>query len=97
MSESAKRHWAQEGEKEKARCRAIAIGSRPPVLFGTRNNHAKLDDTKVAEIRKRHAAGESQVSLAREYAISTSSMCALVRGDTWRAAEGPLRTSMACW
>jgi len=44
---------------------------------------AKLDWTKVDEIRRRHAEGESASHLAREYGVHNSVVCRIVNGKAW--------------
>jgi NUMOD4 motif/HNH endonuclease len=51
---------------------------------------AKLTDAIVAECRIRHAAGESQGSLAREFGVTQNAMWMAIRGKTWRHVPGGL-------
>lgn len=45
---------------------------------------AKLTDAIVAECRRRHAAGETQSALAREFGVTFQAMHLAVRGKNWR-------------
>ena len=49
-----------------------------------------LDAARVAEIRRRRAAGESGRALAAEYGLSETTVYLLCSGRTWRHAGGPL-------
>lgn len=51
---------------------------------GERSGRAKLNRSKVGEIRRRHAAGESGRSLGREFGITHSTIQAIVSGRYWR-------------
>jgi len=50
---------------------------------GNKNGRAKLDDKKVADIRRRHAQGETQRGLARVYGVSAMSIWAIVHNHYW--------------
>jgi hypothetical protein len=52
--------------------------------FGKRNANAILDVHQVSNIRRRHSAGESTASLAREFEVSESSVRSAWNGRTWR-------------
>ena len=45
---------------------------------------AKLTWAAVEEIRRRHAAGEGQSALSREFGVSSSIVCRVVNGKAWR-------------
>jgi hypothetical protein len=49
-----------------------------------RNGKAKLDPSRVAELRRRHTAGESASALSRVFGVSVSAACRIVRMETWR-------------
>ena len=51
---------------------------------GVRVKQSKLTPEKVREIRRRHAAGEPQNSLAREFGVSAASLNDVVHHKTWR-------------
>lgn len=53
---------------------------------GSRHPNAKLDERKVREIRRRHAAGERQVNLAREFGVCYDSIWLIVHNRTWKHA-----------
>ncbi len=69
-----------------------SIGNRNPtrlypgrVIRGSRQHMARLDETKVAEIRARFKAGGiTEVALAREYGVSFQTVSLVVLGKTWR-------------
>lgn len=44
---------------------------------------ARLTEAQVAEIRRRHADGEQQQILAREFAVSKTQLSRIVRGTRW--------------
>ena len=59
---------------------------------GTRNGHAKLTETEVAEIRERRAAGgTTYTKLSNEFGIAISTVYKIVTGDTWADAPGPIK------
>ncbi len=47
---------------------------------------AKLDLAKARDIRRRFAAGELGIDLAREYGVKPTTISMVVRGQTWRQA-----------
>jgi hypothetical protein len=47
---------------------------------GVANGRAKLSDAQVAEIRRRHKAGESQSALGREFRVRQGHISRLVHG-----------------
>lgn len=51
---------------------------------GERQGRHKLTWVAVAEIRRRAAAGEPKMHLAREFGVSASNLRSVIRGDTWR-------------
>jgi hypothetical protein len=51
---------------------------------GSKHGRAKLTEEQVREIIERHAAGDSQTSLAREYPDNQSMISKIVRGDFWK-------------
>jgi hypothetical protein len=50
---------------------------------GEKTNTAKLSAEQVLEIRARHAAGETQTSLGREYGVYQTVISAIVHGMIW--------------
>ena len=54
---------------------------------GARNGQAKLTWTEVKEIRQRHKSGLSQRKMSKEYSVSPSTICRLLKGKAWRNAE----------
>lgn len=45
---------------------------------------AILDESKVSEIRRRFAAGESQTELAKAFGVHISSVHLIIKNKTWR-------------
>jgi hypothetical protein len=52
--------------------------------FGSRHGCAKLDEQKVAEIKRRIQAGESQKTLAAEYGVTPGAINHIAKGRQWR-------------
>ena len=50
---------------------------------GSRAVRAKLTEAQVVEIIARHAAGETQTALAREFPVNQSMISKIVRGEYW--------------
>jgi hypothetical protein len=53
------------------------------VVWGERHGNAKLTAAAVLDCRKRFAAGEKLVNLAREYGVSNSGLSQAISGATW--------------
>lgn len=51
---------------------------------GSLNGFAKLNEMQVAEMRERHASGESIADLADVYEVTESNVACILRGKTWR-------------
>lgn len=51
----------------------------------------RLSERDVVAIRKSHAAGVSQVELARRYGVNQATISRVVTGDTWGRVKGPRR------
>lgn len=51
---------------------------------GSSHSSAKLTEAAVSEIRRRHAGGESIVSLAREFSVSWVTVSRVVKGLLWK-------------
>ena len=65
-----------------------AENSRDMILHGTsnqgeRNPSAKLTTSDVLAIRRQVADGKRQISIAREFCVSPSLVCAIMRGRAW--------------
>jgi hypothetical protein len=60
-------------------------GRRPPPV-GEANGRAKLTAADVARLRAEFAAGEPRPALIAKYRVSKSTVNAVIRGITWRAA-----------
>ena len=90
------RHWSR---RQPARFRRVfrcpperrARGSRHGSKTRPEATHrgeacgwAKLNTYAVRAIRRRRAAGETGVSLAKEFAVTPAAICAIFRGRSWR-------------
>lgn len=51
---------------------------------GSRNRNSKLTEDQVLEIRRRHAEGETQASLAIEFNYSSPRISDIIRRMSWR-------------
>ena len=51
---------------------------------GSKHGCAKLDEVRVAKIKRRIAAGEPQKELAREYGVSCGAINHIAKGRQWR-------------
>lgn len=62
----------------------VKWSTQPEQIHNSRS--AKLTMAAAAQIRTRHAAGESQGALARAYGVSRSAIRLVIIGETWRVA-----------
>lgn len=53
------------------------------VLRGEKVRQASLTADEVRIIRRRHAAGELQYRMAREYGVSKATVCRVIKGKCW--------------
>lgn len=60
------------------------MSERGRTLIGPRNPAAKLDEGKVADIKRAIRGGESQSSLARRYGVCQQAISNINRGLVWR-------------
>lgn len=51
---------------------------------GSRHGMHKLTEGEVRSIRARGAAGARQVDLAREFGVSQTQICSILRGRAWK-------------
>lgn len=51
---------------------------------GELNHKGKLTEQKVREIRNKHADGQSQYSLARDYAVNSSTIHGIIHRKYWK-------------
>lgn len=58
---------------------------------GASHPNSRFTNEQVREIRTRHAAGETQMSLCRHFNVCSITMSRLVRGERYENAGGPLR------
>jgi hypothetical protein len=56
-------------------------------VTGSAHHSAKLTAEIAAECRRRNAAGETQVVLAREFGVTQGTISLVIRGQTWRHAS----------
>jgi DNA invertase Pin-like site-specific DNA recombinase len=54
----------------------------------TSHANAKLDKEKVRAIRLRFAEGAKKLHLAKEYGVHVKTICDILDGKIWKAAEG---------
>ncbi len=52
--------------------------------YGERSPMAKLTLEQIQDIRRRHAAGETQTALAREYGVRQGHVSRIIRRASWR-------------
>ena len=62
-------------------------GSNGAPVLGSAHANAKLDEVRVAEIRRAHAAGRSQRALASDYGVSPTLVWAIVHRRVWRSVD----------
>jgi hypothetical protein len=56
----------------------------PPLLRGEKNNHAKLTEAQVSEMRRIYAEGRTtKRELAQKYEVSLSNVKYIIAGRTW--------------
>lgn len=58
-----------------------------PRRFHLRRGKAKLTEANVREIRERAAAGETDVSIARSFGVTSANVGYIRRGQNWRMPE----------
>jgi hypothetical protein len=56
----------------------------PPSRIGTGHHSNKLAPCEVLAIRARHASGEAQCALAREYGVVQNAIYKIVHGESWK-------------
>ncbi len=59
----------------------VRSGNQPK---GGRNNHAKLDDEKIKEIRMLLELSISGAEIGRQYGVSRTVICSIKNGRTWK-------------
>lgn len=52
-------------------------------LLGERHHQAKLTEAQVREIRQRRASGEQGNALAREFGVTPTAICSIIKRKTW--------------
>lgn len=71
------------------RLRAEIARGRPSSMRGEGSPHAKLDWSRVAQIRRRAAAGEPRARLAHEFGVSPAVVDRIVWNKTWKIEHAP--------
>lgn len=56
-------------------------------LLGTGHPRARFTVEQIADVRRRHAAGETQASIARGHGVSLSTIHLIVKGRNWKTTE----------
>jgi hypothetical protein len=62
----------------------ISKGKGDHAARGDRNGRARLDETRVLEIRAAWASGETVRSLAARHGVCHRTICKIVNGITWK-------------
>jgi hypothetical protein len=75
-------------EDEDVRARRAITARR-----GSHHPDAKFDEQQIVDIRTAYATGETVTRLARQNGVSTSTIGAIVRGESWTHIGGPIFTS----
>lgn len=75
------RHWFVGTQRENVA--DMQRKGRRARIIGTRNPLAKMTDSLVAEMRARHAAGESMSALARWAGVSRITASMVIRRKSW--------------
>lgn len=70
-----------EGNKSTNALDAVARGQMPR---GSKAPWSKVTEANVVEIRRRHAAGERQAALAREFGLDQTTLHSIVHRVNWR-------------
>ena len=73
----------REGTHSENETESYGRGRKQP-MSGERHGNAKLSEDDVRSIRRRHAEGETQASLARTYGIHTATLSQIVRHEAWK-------------
>jgi plasmid maintenance system antidote protein VapI len=66
---------------------AAKLSKRHSMPTGAANRNAKLDDAKVAEMRRLHAGGLGPTELGQRFGVSKCTASAICRGKTWRHVQ----------
>lgn len=80
--------WATQRENHEDSIRHGAVGITAGE-GGERNGHARLTWGAVDEIRRLHAAGETQAALAAAFGVGKSQVHNIVAGKSWREEWRP--------
>ncbi len=77
-------------QRIKSKCRVTGCINPAHKVGGARADVAKLDGEKVQRIR---ASDKPSVNLAKEYGVSTQTICDIWRGKTWTNVPGRRETA----
>lgn len=84
----------RENHEDKVRKGRQIVGKDHALRWrGEKHAHALVTDKQVIEIRKRRAAGESNIGLAKEFGMSQSAMSSLCHGIAWSHLPGAITSS----
>jgi len=64
---------------------------RDRVLFGERNESAKLTEAQVLEMRELRQAGWKSPKLAKRFGVAQGIVLQICKGNLWRRSAGPLQ------
>lgn len=56
----------------------------PPILCGSSNGRARLNEDDVAQIKNSLAVGQTQVALGIEYGVDRTTIRSIANGETWQ-------------
>lgn len=79
---SCVRHLAYGSEQDN--CRDKFERGRAACVKGEANPRALVTEEQVREIRRRHAAGETQLALAAEFGVGKTTMGHIIHGRSWK-------------
>lgn len=81
-------HHLEEGTHSDNAMDAVARGRyKPRETAGEKNGYAKLNREKVAEIRRRSAEGETNVSIAKSFGVTHQMISKVKKGHFWKSGN----------
>lgn len=82
----------KDGHRSCSECRRLRLGGAPerqrPFIPKTRKRRTKTTDEEIAEMKRRHAEGESFAALAEHYQLGVSTVTSMVNGHGTYAERG---------